>query len=190
MSAKPLHIGHWAMIERAATENDVVRLFVSTSDRARPGELPILGADMLAIWKRYLVKRLPKNVKPTFGGIPVKQTYEALDALSDRADVTKVRIYAGREDLSVRFTEKSLLRYATGLYEAGKIELVETPRTTSGTHMRGLIAAGKQAEFEELLPPVPEADKHAIWALLSSRVERPQTEALIRRIVASAISAG
>ncbi len=46
VSAKPYHIGHHALVTRAAEENDQVLLFVSTSDRKRKGEVPILGADM------------------------------------------------------------------------------------------------------------------------------------------------
>ena len=46
MSAKPYHTGHDGLVRIAASENDEVLLFVSISDRKRPGEMPLLGSDM------------------------------------------------------------------------------------------------------------------------------------------------
>lgn len=181
----------------AAQDNDRVELFVSTSDRKRPGEVAISGADMGIIWKRYLMPNLPKNVKVTLGGVPVKLTWEALDRLSNDKSVTKVRIYGGKEDIAARFNDKNLTKYAGKMYAAGKIELVPLHITAggegrvSGTQMRQLLASGDRAEFERLLPPIPAKDKRAIWTLLSSHAGRSGTvEALIRRMVGEAILSG
>ena len=54
MSAKPFHAGHDGLVRMAAGECDAVHLYVSLSDRKRPGEIPILGSDMQIIWTRYI----------------------------------------------------------------------------------------------------------------------------------------
>ena len=41
MAAKPYHAGHDGLVRIAASENDEVLLFVSTSDRTRKGEMCI-----------------------------------------------------------------------------------------------------------------------------------------------------
>lgn len=196
MSAKPATIGHWTLITKAAADNDRVELFVSTSDRERPGEVPISGADMQVVWKRYLQPHLPSNVKLVLGGVPVRLTWEALDRLSKDKRVTKIRIYGGRDDLAARFTEKNLAKYASEMHAAGKIELVPLNITAggtdrvSGTQMRQLLAAGEREQFERLLPPIPAKDKRAIWTLLSSHIDGPQTEALVRQMISSALFSG
>ena len=49
MSAKPFHEGHMALIRKAADECKQVIILVSTSDRARKGEITIYGEDMKMI---------------------------------------------------------------------------------------------------------------------------------------------
>ena len=78
VSAKPYHAGHHALVTMAAAENDIVKLFVSTSDRKRKGQFPILGSDMEKIWKQELEPIMPGNVQIEYGGSPVRKVYEAL----------------------------------------------------------------------------------------------------------------
>ena len=59
MSAKPYHAGHDCLIRLAATECDSVFLYVSTSDRARTGEVPVLGRDMELLWREVIAPTLP-----------------------------------------------------------------------------------------------------------------------------------
>ena len=182
MSGKPVHRGHWALIERAATENDKVVLFVSTSDRKRKGEITISGEDMNAIWTQHLVPALPSNVTVTFGGSPVRKVYEMLDKLSSRSDIDAVRVYGGAEDLTANFSDASLRKYAGKLMKAGVIELVpanERMFGISGTAMRELLSKGDMRRFMAELPPVPSKSKCAIWDLLRSRID----EACIREFV-------
>ena len=83
LAAKPYHAGHHAMVEAAASENDKVILFVSTSDRKRKGEFPILGADMTRVWKEEIEKILPGNVEVRYGGSPVRNVYAELEAANN-----------------------------------------------------------------------------------------------------------
>jgi len=72
MSAKPFHLGHYRLIKRAETENDVTLVFVSLSSRGvkkvsrdgkkievpDAGDTPIFGSDMAEIWNLHLVPHL------------------------------------------------------------------------------------------------------------------------------------
>ena len=80
VSAKPYHVGHHALVTRASDENDKVFLFVSTSDRKRKGEVPILGADMEKVWQEEIEKILPGNVTVTYGGSWKTQSKKSLTA--------------------------------------------------------------------------------------------------------------
>jgi hypothetical protein len=93
MSGKPVTAGHWSLIETAAKENDLVKVYVSLSDRKRPGELTVLGSDMEAIWKRYLQPILPKNVMVTYGGSPVRKIYEFLQESDEKGSDNIFQIY-------------------------------------------------------------------------------------------------
>ena len=49
-SFKPYHKGHHEMVKIAASENDRVIFFVSTSDRVKKGQHPLYGSDMRKTW--------------------------------------------------------------------------------------------------------------------------------------------
>ena len=78
MSAKPYHAGHDGLVRIASKECDKVLLFVSTTDRARTGELRVSGDTMQLIWFEYIEPTLPSNVVPDYGGIPVSKVYDEL----------------------------------------------------------------------------------------------------------------
>ena len=78
MAAKPYHAGHHWLVEKAAGENDHVILFVSTSDRKRKGEKPILGRDMVRVWQEELEPVMPANVEIRYGGSPVQNVYKEI----------------------------------------------------------------------------------------------------------------
>lgn len=141
----------------AAKECDEVHLFVSSSDRKRPGELPIYGADMMSLWDKYIEASLPSNVIVFYGGQPVRHVYEELAAADtiDDIEVTYV-IYSDTEEIK-KYTDENLERIAPALFRQGRIKRRGLQRSetgnVSGTQMRALLAAGKTEEFAELLPP-------------------------------------
>jgi citrate lyase synthetase len=156
VSGKPIHAGHWGLIELASRECDEVRLFISTSDRIRKGEIPIYGADMKRIWDDYLEPALPENVEITYGGSPVQHVYEELEtAEASRDRTTTFRIYSDVEDI-LKYTDVSLSKSAPTLFSRGQIERRGVDRNetvnVSGTKMREYMAKGDVKNFKKFLP--------------------------------------
>ena len=179
MSAKPYHVGHHKMVVRAANECDLVELFVSLSDRKRPGELPILGVDMKRIWEEHLKAIMPENVNVHLGGTPVRLVWEVLGTAEEQQSEDTFVIYADEDDLKERFTEKSLNKYCRNLLANDQIILSATERAFSGTKMRQMLSSGDREGFISKLPKG--VDGNAIWEILSSRIS--QTESLLRNYV-------
>lgn len=177
MSAKPTTIAHWNIITLAAKENDEVMLFISTSDRKRPGEVAILGSDMQVIWQKYLESALPDNVKTRYGGSPVRNAYEAIGELEEANRRDTVTVYAGEEDMEKNFGGGKLKKYFPMLSKLKLIDLHVIPnefadgakKRISGTQMRSFIMMGDKKSFMAMLPPVSAKAKNAIWNILSGR---------------------
>lgn len=185
-SYKPFHVGHYKMVVRASKECDRVELFVSLSDRKRPGELPILGSDMKKIWEDHLEAIMPENVIVHYGGSPVGLIWKTLGEAEELGSGDTFVIYADEDDLNTRFTENSFNKYSKNLFANGQIILKATERAFSGTKMRQMLATGQKGEFKSKLPPGVDGD--AIWQILSARV--PRTESLLRRYISMLISSG
>lgn len=178
MSGKPVHQAHWTLIEMAARENDHVILYVSTSDRKRRGQTPILGSDMQEVWRRYLEPALPDNVDVVYGGSPVANVYKQVGEESRRMregddDVARYVVYAGEDDMPKNFPQRNFEKYAPELIEVDLLDRrskpVDRASDVTGTKMRSHIAQGEREQFEAMLPaPLSGEDRGAIWALLSS----------------------
>lgn len=194
ISGKPVHFGHYAIIEAASQECDEVHLYVSLSDRARPGEVPILGTDMAKIWRDHIEKILPSNVVVKYGGSPVGNIWKDVGEANETNSPNTYVIYADHDDLTANFPEKLLLKYAGNLYNNGQIKLRQTKRYFSGTQMRKFLQIGDKSSFVQNLPQG--VDGSAIWNLLyntaktkpkvkaTARAKRVSTaEALIRQFI-------
>lgn len=189
MSGKPVTAGHWSLIETAAKENDLVKVYISLSDRKRPGELTILGSDMETIWKRYLQPILPKNVMVTYGGSPVRKIYEFLQESDEKGSDNIFQIYGDPTDISQNFPTKNMLRYVENLWKNDQIILRKVSREggidISGTKMREFLSNGLKETFKEYLPsPLKDDQREEIWNLLS----RAKNEQLIRNYILEIIS--
>ena len=157
MAAKPYHAGHDGLIRIAASENDEVLLFVSTSDRARKGEMSIYGSDMQRIWDDYIEPSLPGNVQVVYGGVPVRHVYEELEKAEASKDrLTTFSIYSDVEDI-LKYTDTSLSKAAPKLFSSGQINRRGVNRSetvnVSGTKMREFIANADMKSFKKFLPP-------------------------------------
>ena len=188
MSGKPVHAGHWGLIEIASSECDEVHLFVSTSDRTRRGEMTIRGEDMKRIWDEFLEPALPSNVIVTYGGSPVQHVYEDLEGAEAAGDEESVFvIYSDSEDI-LKYTDESLGRSAPTLLDNGQIELRGVDRNetvnVSGTKMRALLAAGNVKQFAKLLPPTARRNAAEIIDILRGN---QLGETLLREYVNSLI---
>lgn len=181
-SYKPYHAGHDGLVRWAARENDVVHLFISLSDRKRPGEVPILGSDMKLIWEKYIEPTLPQNVIVHYGGSPVKNLYDELIAAGESDTDDMYTIYSDPTDLQQNYPEASLQKYVGNLYQNDQITLKPIERTAtvnvSGTKMRQHLESGDKESFISNLPKSIDGD--AVWSILRKSVESapaPKTKA-------------
>lgn len=186
MSAKPYHEGHDALIRRAAAQNDRVVVFVSTSDRKRPGELPISGKAMYKIWKTQIEQTLPHNVEVVYGGSPIHNVFKTLGSARDAGSTDQFRLYGDPKDISTNFPVEALGRHYGSLYSNGQIVVVPTPQdqriTTTGTEMRRYLAANDKQSFVERLPRQLDAD--VVW----NELKKPANESLLRAAIRAMLS--
>ena len=177
IAGKPLHIGHWKLIEKAAKENDTVVVYTSSSDRIKKGEFPIKGDDFVQLWSDIFIPHLPKNVRVKFVDSPVRSVMHELGWLEqtvvqDQAKVPVVSLYSDKDDVEVNFKDEDLKKYPS-LLASGKIKKVGVERSStvnvSGTKMREFLMIGDKSSFFKYLPPVSEKEKTEIWDMLIAR---------------------
>jgi hypothetical protein len=168
MSAKPYHAGHDGLVRWAANENDIVYLFVSLSDRKRPGEVPILGKDMDLIWKSQIEPSLPGNVNVDYGGSPVAKVYKILGDANLEGSTDTFTVYSDPVDLAQNYPEASMNKYAGDIWQQGQIVLMPIDRSmtvnVSGTKMRQYLSSGDKDAFISNLPS--QIDGEEVWNIL------------------------
>ena len=190
MSAKPYHAGHDGLVRIAARECDEVHLFVSLSDRKRPGEMTIRGEAMQEIWETFIIPSLPANVRVVYSKVPVASVYAEIENAEKSGDIeTEFSIYSDDEDIVANFPISRLTKNAPGLYERGQITLRGIKRSetvpVSGTKMRDLLQTGDYAAFAEYLPPaIRQHSKEIVGMLMGENI----AESLIRSYVRSLLS--
>jgi hypothetical protein len=185
IAGKPLHIGHWKLIEKAANENDRVIVYTSSSDRIKKGEFPIKGDDFVKLWSDVFIPSLPKNVKVKFVDSPVRAVMHELGWLEQRltqdaANVPIINLYSDKDDVETNFKDEDLKKYPS-LLSANKIKKVGVERTStvnvSGTKMREFLMNNDKESFLKNLPPVSNKDKEEIWTTLMANKPEPVAEA-------------
>lgn len=183
MSAKPYHVGHDTLVRMAASENDLVLLFISTSDRARSGELRVSGDTMQTIWWDYIEPTLPQNVTPDYGGVPVAKVYAELEKAEAEGSTDTYVIYSDEEDI-LKYTDEALNKSAPNLFAKGQIKRRGVSRTetvdVSGTEMRDLLDDGDLVGFVSLLPPNIKKHGKEIFDLLLDDIVG---ESLLRKYI-------
>ena len=173
MAGKPVHIGHWKLIEIAARENQKVLVYVSNKGRIKKGEFPIQGQQMIEVWNEILSKYLPSNISIKFVDSPVSNVrYLMLDLNSDPEDAPVTTVYSDVEDIQNYDPAEFNSKYP-GIGALGKIKFKGVDRTQtvdiSGTKMRGFLQSDDKSSFLSYLPPVSPADKEKIWSLFKSQ---------------------
>lgn len=167
IAARPYHAGHDGLIRLAAKECDEVHVYASLSDRARPGEVPVLGSDMKQVWE-MIEPTLPDNVEVTYGGSPVGNVWKDVGEASKAESSDTYVLYGDPTDVTQNYTEAYMERYAGYLFNAGRLLLRPVERSStvdvSGTQMRKWLATGDKAQFIGSLPK--QIDGEAVWALL------------------------
>lgn len=193
MSAKPYHAGHHALVTMAAGENDLVKVFVSLSDRKRPGEMSLLGSDMRTIWSQYLEPIMPSNVEIIYGGAPVRKVYAELSEAEAAGSTDTYMVYSDPADTALNYPEKNRLKYFPGIYERGQVLFAaeenpgrftrgEGTPNVSGTKMRAAISSGDFETFSKGMPAG--VDAQGVFDIL-----RPKkiAEALLRAFIRKAL---
>lgn len=183
VSAKPYHAGHDGLVRIASNENDSVLLFVSTTDRARSGELRVSGDAMQTIWWDYIEPTLPQNVTPDYGGIPVAKVYAELETAEAEGSTDTYVIYSDEEDI-LKYTDEALNKSAPNLFANGQIERRGISRSetvqVSGTEMREFLEDNDAVGFIALLPPAIQKNGKEIFDMLQDEIVG---ESLLRRYV-------
>lgn len=198
LAAKPYHSGHHCLVTIAAAENDIVRVFVSLSDRSRPGEMTIRGSDMQRVWQEYLTPIMPENVEIIYGGAPVRRVYEELqiaeDSIAeDSESYDTYTVYSDPEDTAGNYPVKYREKYFPKMYASKQVVFaaeknpnqftrgcVQGTPDVSGTKMREAIAAGDFETFQAGMPPG--VDAHAVFEILR---QAPVSENLLRSLIRS-----
>ena len=154
MAAKPPHAGHVKLIELAAAECDVAYVFVSTADRARPGELEVRWEDVWPTWRDDINPSLPSNVKFSASAeTPVRRAYELVES-ADKS--WKIALYGRPDDLK-RFEH---------MPKSVKIRDVNLG-AYSGTACRDAVVSGDFKKFKSMMAPC--VDATALWERLRAR---------------------
>lgn len=173
MAARPYHVGHDKLIRLAAQECNDVIVFASESDRVRPGEVPVFGADMTVIWHQYIEPTLPSNVKVVYGGTPIRKVYEHLIDAEENGSEESYVIYSDSNDAATNWSEDKLEKYVPKLVANRQVTVRPVSRMStvdiSGTQMRQFLATNDKAAFIKHLPPDIDAD--AIWDMLRKNVQ-------------------
>lgn len=168
MAGKPVHAGHWKLIELASKENEKVVVYVSEKGRIKSGEFPIQGQQMIEVWNDVLKKYLPENVSIKFVDSPVSNVrYVLLDLESDAEDSPIVNVYSDVEDIQNYDLAEFNIKYPQ-LGSMGKIKLRGVERTStvdiSGTKMREFLLNNDKTSFFNYLPqPLSNEDKEKVW---------------------------
>jgi hypothetical protein len=182
------------LVTTAASENNKVLLFVSTSDRKRKGELPILGADMQDIWREQIEPILPGNVTVSYGGSPVRKVYEELTQANDSGSQNTYTVYSDPVDTANNYSEAYRQKNFPDLYNSGKVIFAAeanpesftrgqgTP-DVSGTSVREFISCGDFDSFEKSMPGA--MDARAVYNKLCPI--RPKNEAYLRAFISEVI---
>lgn len=183
MAAKPYHAGHDGLVRIASNENDEVHLFVSTSDRKRPGELPILGSTMQQIWVNFIEPTLPQNVIVYYGGTPVSKVYKELENAESSVSKDEYTVYSDVEDI-LKYSDEKLEKSAPIMFSNGQIMTRGISRSetvqVSGTQMRKFLKDGDEENFILLLPSEVQRHGKSIYNMLKNDFI---SESLIRKYV-------
>ena len=196
MSAKPYHAGHHALVTAAASENDSVLLFISTTDRTRKGETPIKGSDMYSIWLEHIESILPSNVTTVYGGSPIRKVYDELGNAEQSGTENTYVVYSDPVDTAKNFPEANRLKYFPTIYDEGRVIFAaeENPAAftrgegtpnVSGTSVRQSLGCGDYDEFSAAMPQG--LDTEAVYNKLCPLVQK---EGLVRKYIRGVLISG
>ena len=192
---KPLTAGHFHIMAKAAHECEQVMIYVSTGDRARPGEFPIYWKDMQTVWSKFIepaIKSLGTTLKAEINieycSVPIGSVMRFLREAEDNPEASASNIYviySDPVDIEANFDEDLLeenFPELTAEDEWKEKQLftwpVDRSETSgiSGTIMRQALGSGDLVKFMKGLP-VPLKDHGSeIFVLLRGRSDTDDTD--------------
>jgi hypothetical protein len=167
-SFKPFTAGHYNLVQKASTECDQVKLFVSTGKRVRRGELGITWEQMQPVWDEYLdpMIRTLGNVDIVYTSQPIRCIYELLIDATDN----EYFVYSDPNDARNNYKKEAQLKYWPQLVENDQFHIRIVSRTEtrgiSGTVMRKALESGDKKTFIEGLPEPVRIHGREIYSML------------------------
>jgi hypothetical protein len=142
MAGRPVHAGHWCLIENALKENDTVYLFVSVKGRGE-GQERIEPGMMVRAWKEVLLPALDKRVIVRFVESPVFDAFRFVkDALV--GPERSFTFYGDEEDVASRWSDATLTKTYPDPEQRARVSVKGFSRADtvqiSATELRKMIA--------------------------------------------------
>jgi len=176
VSGKPVHAGHWSVIELATKECDEVLVLTSTSGR---DELP--PGVMIDAWRVVLEPQFHRDYpNATLVITPDSPLGLAVDKMRDLKNVVSSFVfYADDEDSASKYSREKLDAMIRDPIVVEKFRQRPVPRSEtvsiSGTRMREFLKNDDKESFEKFVPSTlsPEM-KGQYWKILKNEYGRVQ----------------
>jgi len=169
MAAKPLHKGHWSLIEKASRECDKVIIFTSTISREF---MSIKSVN--AMWA-IIKPNLPENVSVRVVASPINSVNRELAYydIVGKSPIPEIHVYGGNKDANVW---RNVVKQNVKLTNNDKIfvHLLDTNIVNiSGSQMREFVRLNDKVSFIDGLPKgFSDKCKIDIWNLLYNLEEK------------------
>jgi hypothetical protein len=168
VAGKPVHEGHWQMIDRARSQCDEALIITSTSGR---DELP--PGVMIDAWKAVLEPQFHRDYpNATLIITPESPLQLAIDKMRQLKDVvSKFVFYSDDEDARGKYARDKITDMLRDPIAASKFQQMPVPRSEtvqiSGTRMRQFLAADDRASFDSYAPQTLDQEaKDKYWSIL------------------------
>jgi hypothetical protein len=173
LAGKPVHNGHWQMIDLATRECDESLIITSTAGR---DELP--PGSMIDAWKSVLEPQLHKDY-PNATLIITSESPLSIAVGKMRqlkSVVSNFNFYSDAEDASGKYSIENLTGMIRdpGVMEKLHQRSIDRGETTqiSGTRMRKFLAMDDRSSFDEYVPQtLSDKQKDQYWNVLKGRGE-------------------
>jgi len=168
---KPYTSGHHFLISEASKQCDYVIVYVSTNDRVRKNEYPIMWNQMEKIWSKYICPSLPENIFPKFVQNPTVELYNHLQEINTKVSTkeTQYYVYADKKDISYMESDR-VKNKLNNLIELGILHTVSYDReknvNVSGTLLRQTLQNNDYDKFEKLMPNSLKTNAKQIYGIL------------------------
>jgi len=171
LAGKPVHEGHWQMIDRTRRECDEALIITSTAGR---GEIP--SGIMIDAWKAVLEPQFHRDYPNATLIITSESPLDiAVDKMKELKNVvSKFVFYSDEEDARVKYSPAKMAERIRDPEALAKLQQVGVPRTEtvdiSGTKMRQFIADDDKGAFDRYVPQsLSQEMKDKYWSIIKGQ---------------------